>query len=149
MSFSIGYLLTPFEYNYLCVYFHPSELHFVYFDFVKTVSAFLLSATGVPRHFVYFDFVKTVSAFLLSATGVPRHFVYFDFVKTVSAFLLSATGVPRHFVYFDFVKTVSAFLLSATGVPRHSCNDFLLLLCSQAHYATDQWDYSLAALKIT
>ena len=103
MSFSIGYLLTPFEYNYLCVYFHPSELHFV----------------------------------------------YFDFVKTVSAFLLSATGVPRHFVYFDFVKTVSAFLLSATGVPRHSCNDFLLLLCSQAHYATDQWDYSLAALKIT
>ena len=126
MSFSIGYLLTPFEYNYLCVYFHPSELHFV-----------------------YFDFVKTVSAFLLSATGVPRHFVYFDFVKTVSAFLLSATGVPRHFVYFDFVKTVSAFLLSATGVPRHSCNDFLLLLCSQAHYATNQWDYSLAALKIT
>ena len=80
MSFSIGYLLTPFEYNYLCVYFHPSELHFV---------------------------------------------------------------------YFDFVKTVSAFFLSATDVPRHSCNDFLLLLCSQVHYATDQWDYSLAALKIT
>ena len=80
MIFSIGYLFTLFECNYLCVYFYPSELNFV---------------------------------------------------------------------CFDFVKYVSAFLLSATGVPRHSCNDFLLLLCSQAHYATDQWDYSLAALKIT
>ena len=42
-------------------------------------------------------------------------------------------------------ESFSAFLLSASSVPY----DFLFLLCVQAHCATDQWDCSLAALKIT